>query len=154
MTVIEKSVVVQESTLISASPEEVWRVFSQLERWPLWNPVCRRARHLTGPPWRKGSTLEITLKPWWLALTFRPTVLESSPPERVLWLGRGGGVYGQHTFTFEAEGEGTRATSYEVFSGTMLWAMPLVSPAGRVKRMFAQWLEALKAEVEKGRPHV
>ena len=151
MTVIERSVVVQDSILIHASPDDVWEVFSKLDRWPQWNPACHRAAYLLGSPWKKGSTFELTLKPWWRKTTFKATVIESAPPETVVWLGKGGGVYGQHTFAFEAEGEGTRVTSYEAFTGEMLWAMPLVAPQGKIKRMFAQWLEGLKAVVEKGK---
>ena len=150
MMIIERNVVVQDSTLIDASLDDVWQVFSRLDRWPQWNPACLRAAYLLGFPWKKGSTFELTLKPWWRKMTFKATVIESAPPETVVWLGKGGGVYGQHTFAFEAEAEGTRVTSYEVFTGEMLWAMPLVAPQGKIKRMFTRWLEGLKAEVEKG----
>ena len=150
MRIIERSVVVRESILINTSPEQVWEVFSRLERWPEWNPVCSRAQHLSGRPWRVESVFQFTVKPWWMTLTFKPTVVASEPPMSVVWLGQAGGIYGQHTFFFEPEGDGTRATSHEVFSGPMLWTMPLFAPADKVKAMFARWLEALKAEAEKG----
>ncbi len=149
MTVVERTVVVEESVVIDAEPEEVWRVFSRLDRWPTWNPACSAARHLSGTAWKKGAIFELTLKPWWRKLTFKPTVMESDIPERIVWVGKGGGVEGWHTFTFEQEGSGTKVTSYESFSGPLLWVMPLVSPERKVRHMFTQWLEGLKAEVEK-----
>lgn len=150
MTIIERTVVVEESTRIDAPPERVWEVFSRVERWPEWNPACRQAKYLSGRPWKVDSVFEFTVKPWWREVSFKPTVVASAPPQRVVWLGKADGIYGQHTFSFDPEGDGTRATSHEVFSGPMLWAMPLLSPSGKVKEMFARWLQALKVEVEKG----
>ena len=148
MTVVEKSVVVQTSLTIDASPDRTWSVFADLERWREWNPVCLNAAATSGQLWKPGSGFRFTIKPWWRAITFQATVLECSPRSRVLWLGKGGGIYGQHTFTFEPEGEGTRVTSYEVFSGPMLGLMPFFAPSARVKDGLTRWLEALKERLE------
>ncbi len=148
MTVVEKSVVVQTSLSIDASPDRTWSVFADLERWRDWNPVCLNAMATSGQLWKPGAGFRFTLKPWWREITFQATVVECSQPTRVLWLGKGGGIYGQHTFTFEQESEGTRVTSYEVFSGPMLGLMPLFAPSARVKDGLTRWLEALKERVE------
>ena len=148
MTVVEKSVVVQTSLTIDASPDRVWAVFADLERWGEWNPVCSNATAVSGQLWKPGAVFRFTIKPWWRAITFQATVIESSPPSRVLWLGKGGGIYGQQTFTFEPDDGGARVTSYEVFSGPMLGLMPLFAPSAKVREDMARWLEALKARVE------
>lgn len=149
MTTMEKTVVVKESVLVNAPPERVWRVFSHLDRWPQWNRAVLGARWLKGQPWMLGSAFEMTIKPSWKKLNVRPEIVESGPPQQVIWLGKGAGIHGQHTFTFQPEGDGTRATSLEVFSGPMLWIMPLIGSSGSVGRMFKAWLAALKAEVER-----
>ena len=50
-----------------------------------------------------------------------------------------------------AQGYLYTVANFEVFTGEMLWAIPLVAPRAKIKRMFTQWLEGLKAEVEKGK---
>lgn len=149
MTIMEPHRSVSHSVHINAPPERVWEVFARLERWPQWNPVCLGARHVSGRLWDVGAKFDLSLKPWWKRFDLRPTVVKSNPPQEVVWLGHKGGVYGQHTFRFEPENGGAKATSYEVFSGPMLWTLSLFSPTGRTKKMFARWLEALKAEAEK-----
>ena len=147
MTVVEKSVVVQTSLTIDASPDRIWAIFADLERWGEWNPACSNAAAVAGQLWKPGAVFRFTIKPWWRAVTFQATVVESSPPSRVLWLGKGGGVYGQQTFTFEPDGGGTLVTSYEVFSGPMLGLMPLFAPPAKLREGMTRLLEALAARV-------
>ncbi len=151
MTVIAKSVTIQESLLIVAPPESVWRIFRDVERWPVWCPAVRKAKLESGDLDHAGGKFRFTVKPWWLPLEARATVVASQPPERITWGVSKNGAYAQHSFTFEAKDGGTLVTSYEVFSGPMLWALPLVMPQHRIRRMFQTWIGALKAEVERTR---
>ena len=151
MTFVEMQLGIQESIKIDASIEEVWRVFSQLERWREWNPVYTNVTQLTGEPWLVGSTFGFTVKPWWSTTNVKATIVESSPPERVVWAVQQLGVWGEHTCRFEQQGEGTLAVSHEIFGGPMRFLMPLFAPSWQIRRMFARWLKALKTEVEQRR---
>ena len=148
MTTIERTVVIRESLMIAAPPERVWRVFTEVERWPRWNPVVRSPRFREGPPWQRGAVLEFTVKPWWKSLRIRGEIIDVSPRSSVTWAGGGGGIFGKHTFTFEPDGEGTLATNMEVFMGPGLGLMWIVMPQARVRALFAEWLALLKAESE------
>ncbi len=152
MTVIEQSVVVQESIVIGAPPEAVWRLFSQIEQWPQWNPACIEAAYLSGTPWAAGSKFRYTIKQGRGKRRYKPTIVESKPPELVVWQV----PRGQLTFRFEPEDAGARVTCRQVSSGSGGWGLPFLalpapmrsSPHG-VRETFKQWLAALKAEAER-----
>ena len=149
MSVIARVKMVREEIFVHAPPQQVWRLFSDIEGWPQWNPICLKASMLKGQPWEVGSRLHFTIKPWWVALNVKATVVESDPPRQVTWLGRWPGLYGQHTFTFEPEEAGTRVISSELFGGPLQWATAFVSPLGKVRELVVQWLAAIKAEAER-----
>jgi hypothetical protein len=139
---------IEASTIARCRPEHIWEKFQKLEQWPWWNPVISRAQWLQGAPWQKGSRflLEI-LRP--RRMSFKPVVLECSPPNRLAWMGKGLGIRGEHWFSFELQSDGsTLIKTWESFSGPLLL---FVGKGTReaITRMFGQWLEHLKAEAEK-----
>lgn len=149
MTIVERNIAVQESLHIDAIPERVWSIFKAVDAWPSWCPPVRRAKLLSGRLEKQGAEFEFTVKPWWTALHARATVMQSEPPHKIVWSVKKNGSYAQHSFTFEPEGAGTKATSFEVFSGPTLWGLYLVMPPSKVRVMFQSWLGALKTEAEK-----
>jgi len=149
MHVIAKVKMVREEIFVDAPQERVWRLFSDIEGWPRWNPICQEAAMVKGRPWEVGSRFRFTIKPWWLAMNITPTVVESDAPRQVTWLGRWPGFYGQHTFAFEPEEAGTRVISRELFGGPLHWTTALVSPLGKVRELVIEWLDAIKAEAER-----
>lgn len=149
MTTIERNFVIKETLKIAAPPERVWSVFSDVVRWPKWNPVILSSRHLSGESWRPGSTIEFKIKLWRKTLRIHPEILEVESPNFVTWTGSGVGIYGTHSFSFERDGDGTLATTVEVSRGPGLALMWIVMPQGKVRASFAQWLAALKAEAER-----
>ena len=149
MTIIARVAMIQESIVADVPPEAVWRVFSRLETWPAWNPIFSRAETVSGRLWEVGSTFRFSVKPWWLTMNVKATVVESDPPRQIVWTGRGPGVFGQHSFTFEPDDGGTRITTSEVFGGPLQWTMGLYAPQKRLRSLFIQWLQALKAEAER-----
>jgi len=50
----------EQSTETTAAPEAIWRVWSDVERWPEWNADLERAE-LSGP-FAAGSTITMFLK--------------------------------------------------------------------------------------------
>jgi hypothetical protein len=136
------------STSANCSPEHIWQKFQKLEEWAWWNPVISQARWLEGQPWQKGSRFLMELaRP--SRMTFRPVVLECTPPNKVGWVGKLPGFVGEHWFSFEEQPGGTTLLKqWENFSGIV----PLLFTARRKKAiidMYAAWFENLRAEAEK-----
>jgi len=140
---------VQHSVMVPRPPGRVWAVFEDLPAWPKWNPATPNAKWLTEGLWRRGARMEITFRLGSKRMTIQPEIVAVEPNRRVTWVGRRVGITARHTFTFEAEEEGTRVTTVETFSGPLLLLYRLVMPAARIRTMFVRWLEALKAEAER-----
>ena len=139
---------VEHSVTAACTPQHAWKAFNNLERWPGWNPVVAEARWLEGAPWQAGSRFRLELaRP--ANLTLEPVITEAAPPHRIAWDGSGPLLSGRNEFTFQAQPDGAtllRVTGEFSGFGTMFWGDRLQRA---VTEMFAEWLDALKAEAEK-----
>ena len=145
------ALVVEESVEIAAPPEKVWKIFTEEQNWPNWNPVTKRASHLSGSRWRLGWQFELVLGNRPLpSLKVRPIVLEVNVPLLVRWFGAAPGLSAMHWFLFEKTETGTRVTSYEEFTGMLTPLLRLFS--GLIFRIVRRCLQALKQECEKVAP--
>ena len=110
---------IETTEMIDASPERVWEVLTDLESYPQWNPFITEG---SGEA-REGAKLKLRMQPpGGNAMNFTPTVLKADPGRELRWLGRlfVAGVFdGEHWFTLEPEGEGTRLVQGEKFSGIL-----------------------------------
>lgn len=68
--------ITESSIEIEASPEVVWRVFADVERWPRWTASVRRVTPLDGPDLAVGRRFEI-LQPRFPRLVWTVTELEA-----------------------------------------------------------------------------
>jgi hypothetical protein len=129
------------SVEISASPEEVWTIISDISDWPSWNPDVREA-HLEGDlipgsrfTWRAGPG-RIT------------SVLRCVEPRRELgWTGKTMGVHAVHIWRLESTPGGTRVTTEESWDG---WPTRLMHKRMEktLRSAVVHGLHSLKAEVE------
>jgi hypothetical protein len=136
------------SVAARCKPDHVWQKFSRLEEWAWWNPVVGKTRWLDGQPWQKGSRFSFELmRP--RHMTFKPVIIESSPPNRIGWRGTAFLFKGEHWHSFQAQPDGsTLIHTWEDFSG------PVSRFLGDKQKqqliaMYREWLEALKVESEK-----
>lgn len=137
---------INESVEIDASPQQVWQVLLDFERYPDWNPFIVK---LEGPA-ELGATLDE-----WVVISkekrvrFKTTILDLLPTETLTWRGIYGVSWllkGIHQFVLEPlqNGERTRLTQKETFSGVLLPFMNM--PESR--RGYRAMNEALKQWVE------
>lgn len=137
---------IHESIEIDASPEQVWQVLIDFERYPAWNPQIIK---LIGLP-KVGASLDE-----WVALSeqkqvrFKTVILEVSPAKKLVWRGVYGFQWlfcGLHQFILEplADSRRTRLIQQETFSGILLPLMNIRESAAGYRRMN----EALKQRVE------
>lgn len=105
---------------IETTPEAVWQVLIDLERWAEWNPFITSS---VGNA-EVGETLVNRMEPpGGKAMTFKPEVTVVEDGKTFEWLGKLGfpGVFdGRHRFDVEASSTGTRFTQSESFDGVLV----------------------------------
>lgn len=106
---------------IDATPETVWNVLTDLDRYSEWNPFIVES----GGDVVVGDKLVNRMQPpGGKATTFTPTVTAVDPAQTFEWLGRLGvpGVFdGRHRFELETTPSGgTRLIHEERFSGVLV----------------------------------
>ncbi len=127
---------------IDASAGTVWRVLSEIGRWPEWNSSISRMR-LDGP-------VEVGTSFYWSsgATKIASRLEEIEPPRRIAWSGKTMGIRAVHVYRLEEEGSGTRILTEESFEGLAAWVLRRTLKRTLDKDL-ADGLAALKAEAER-----
>jgi uncharacterized protein YndB with AHSA1/START domain len=141
---------IEETILVAAPPEAVWKYLENPWSWPQWWPACREARTGDRKPLREGGRLRLVLKPSLLTFTFEPLVNVVQPGRALIWTGTGAGVTGRHAFFLEARPNGTLVRQREDFSGPGLALFLLLAQVPVTRRMFQRNLRGLKRFAERG----
>jgi hypothetical protein len=103
------------------TPGEVWRILTDLQAYPDWNPFIER---IDGEV-RVGAKLEVRIQPVdERGITLHPTVLAAEPGRELRWIGQlmVPGVFdGEHRFLIEEAGPSrVRFTQSERFGGILV----------------------------------
>jgi hypothetical protein len=129
---------------IAAPPEVIWRLVTDADRYPEWNPSVTSLRGSIEP----GATIELrsSVNP---KRAFSLKVDRLEPPREMVWSsGMPLGVFrGVRTFSLRSLGSDmTRFSMEEVYSGPLapliIKAIPDLDPS------FAQFADGLKAAAE------
>ena len=138
---------IRTEIVINASPEKVWSVFADIEKFPEWNPLITRA----SGELRQGGQLDIFMEPpGGKAMGFKTRIVTLEPNRELRWVG----VFlhkilftGQHYFLIEPQGEGqVKFVHGENLGGIMLPFMG--GMLAKVEQGFNDMNQALKAKVE------
>lgn len=140
---------IEESLLIGAAPEIVWKFLADPRSWPVWWPGCREAETADRKPLHDGSSLAVALHLGWLTVRFNAKVEAATVPRSLIWSASGGGVTGRHAFYLEARPNGTFVRQHEQFSGPGLILFRLARFGVASRRMFQQNLRGLKKVAER-----
>jgi hypothetical protein len=135
-------------TDIEAGSERVWEVLADLEAYPGWNPMIRRASGELVP----GERLQLHFEPeGQRGRNFRPRLLVVEPGRELRWLGSPGfpGFFeSEHYFLLEDSGGGRTHLAH----GMDVWGLLVPFMAGWAERTsrapFEDMNRALKARVE------
>lgn len=135
-------VIARAETLINAPIDQVWKLQTDLENWPNWQPNITEVK-LDGPL-KKGSIFR------WKAQGLNITsTLQSVVPQREIgWTGVSMGMKAVHYWYFEPSDSGTRVTVEESLSGWLTRLMALFDRKFLEKSMAAS-LDLLKSQAEK-----
>jgi hypothetical protein len=99
---------------VAATPDDCWRIFSDLSTWARWFPML----HRVDGELRAGGRLKLIFAAGPAHLPIDVTIEEYKPRELVRWVGGKLGVRGDHYYSFAVNTPGTtRVTSRECFSG-------------------------------------
>jgi hypothetical protein len=134
------------STIVHASPENIWNILTNASDWSNWNPTVIRVEGKIALG--EKITLYAKVNP---NRAFPLTVTEFVPSERMVWSGGMplGLFKGERTYTLNQKPDGSVEFSMqEIFSGLMA---PLI--AGSIpdlKPSFDEFASALKRRVEEG----
>ena len=134
---------VEHSVETSASPEAVWRVWADVERWPEWNAGVERIE-LRGP-FAVGTTILMT-PPGDDPVELR--IADAVEPDRFVDEADGGDFVVRTTHRVDAAGHGLSRITYrmEITGPAADTVGPEIGP--EISGDFPQVLEALAARAE------
>jgi hypothetical protein len=102
---------------IAATPDAVWSILTDIDRWSTWNRAVSRAR-LDGA-FVPGATFH------WISRTASivSTLQDVERPRRVSWTRESFAMSAVHVWTLEATGTGVRVRTSESFDGWVVWLL-------------------------------
>jgi uncharacterized membrane protein len=134
----------QVTTAVGAPPEDVWRLFVDVERWPQMTKSLREVRRLDSGPFRVGSQAVIK-QPGLLRARWEVTELE--PGLSFTWQTTSGGVTGVGGHVVTADGPGSVITLTLRLQGPLAG---LIAPVvgRRARRYLAMEMEGFRRTAE------
>jgi hypothetical protein len=131
--------------LVSVTPEVAFDRLADYASWADWMPPSFRPIGSPSGALSVGKKIRMRIQGLPGATTIE--VGEVRRPTEIAWRGGVPGVlFADHRFLFEADGDGTKVTSLETWSGALaLFARPFVQPMA--ERIGGQQLEALARAV-------
>jgi carbon monoxide dehydrogenase subunit G len=127
---------------IAATPDVVWPVLTEIDRWPHWNPQVRSAS-------LKGSLVEGSEFRWKAGPgTIRSTITHVDQPRKVAWTGRTLSIKAIHVYVLEPRNGTTLVKTKESYEGLVARVF-----RGQLQKTLDQALDEglqhLKAEAER-----
>ncbi len=136
----------ERSVDIAATPERVWSIFSDVERWHEWTPSVTSVTLLDDRAFGLGSRARV-LQPLIRPAVFEVT--EFTPGRDFTWMTTNGGILAVARHVVEPMAGGTRATISLDFSG---WPVLILRPwlSWLTNRYFRMETAGLKRASEAG----
>ncbi len=113
--------IIRTEIMIQATPERVWAILTDFEKYPQWNPFITSIKG----PVELGNKIQISIvPPGGNRMTFEPTVIAKNENRELRWLGKflfSGLLDGEHTFELIENGNGTVTfVQSEKFTGILV----------------------------------
>ena len=132
---------------IQATPEKVWQVLTELDKYPEWNPFIYQA---VGKA-RVGEKVDITVRSGSKEMTLHCTVVRAEPNQELCWkyhVALPVLFNGEHSFIIEKiENDSVRFIDREIFKG-LLVATQAKNIDTQSRQGFEAMDKALKARAE------
>jgi len=138
------------SATVGAPPAVVYRLFTDIERWPELSESTRSVRRLDSGPLRVGSEA-ILKQPRLPSARWRVTELE--PDRAFVWETRNGGVTTVGDHRVEPDGPGSKITIILRTHGPLAGVVDVLM-AGLARRHVAMELEGFRSAADAAAPPV
>ena len=141
---------IKKEIIINSDIKKVWKIFSQIEKWPEWGGYIKHAKWLSEKKWKRGSRFIQIIKGFGIFKDFKSdvTMLNVMPAKYVEWTGKRRLMRGVHSFKFIKTANKTKVVNEEYFEGLL---SPFIFPF--IKKNFGVYFEqfnqGLKKEAEK-----
>lgn len=127
-----------QSIIINAPISKVWKLLSELEKWPDWNPDIKAVK---ADQFEVGQTFKWTINGTSLTSTLRMI----KPEEALSWTGSVMGIKAIHVWSLEeTEGNQTIVTTEESMQGFFT----LFFSHQKLHATLLHWLDRLKQKAE------
>lgn len=134
----------EHSIDISATPDRVWDVMSEIERWPEWTPSVLSVKKLSDGPLARGTTARVHAKG---APESTWTVSESLPARSFTWGTKARGAVTTAGHVIETAPSGSRVTlSIEIGGVAAALLKPILGK--RIRQNLRLEAEGLKRRSE------
>ncbi len=139
---------IQTQIQINATPDQVWKVLIDFEKYSFWNPFVR----LIEGDVKDGNKIKVVIGPEGSKpMSFTPKVLAFRPKKEFRWLGHlliPGIFDGEHSFELAENVDGTTSFIHgEKFSGILVRVMAKKLDT-EIREGFISMNQALKDQVE------
>jgi uncharacterized protein YndB with AHSA1/START domain len=141
---------IEETTLVGAPPEAIWRLLEDSYHWNLWWREVLESEPLDRKPLHDGSRLRLLVQPSWIPIRYRPVVEVATPNRALIWSAPGGGMTTRHAFYLEPKPNGTLVRQRQDLSGWGLLPFRLLRLHHATRRMLHDNLRGLKKLAERG----
>ena len=140
--------IIEESVLINADINKIWKTFTDLTCWADWNTVATDAASDSGRL-EEGRKFTFCLRPFAVPVVIEPKIEEVVSRKKVVWTGTKFGIFSRHEFLFQQAANGVLVTSRETFRGLPLLFGGFTFPESTVRELTVGMLRDLKKAVEK-----
>ncbi|MEU9559468.1 SRPBCC family protein [Streptomyces fumanus] len=141
-------VIARDDIVIHAPLGRVWRIQTDVEDWPAWQPGVSSSVKRTPGPLRPGSS--------WVWSTeglenITSTVQQVRPEHRIVWGGPAQGITAVHVWTFTKAGDGVHVHTEESWTGEPVTADTAYLQEA-LDASLDHWLHNLKQRAERRQP--
>ncbi|WP_457029176.1 SRPBCC family protein [Kitasatospora sp. P5_F3] len=139
-------VITRDDIVIHAPLDRVWRIQTDVENWPSWQPDVTSVAKQTPGRLRPGSS-------WVWSVEglegITSTVEQVEPNRRIVWGGPAQGITAVHVWTFTPTRDGVRVHTEESWAGEPVSAnVEMLQQA--LDSSLDHWLRNLKERAERG----
>lgn len=141
---------IKKEIIINADVKKVWKIFSDLEKWPEWSGYILKTKWISKEKWQPNAMFSQTTKGFGPVNQFvsKVKLIKVEPYKTIAWTGSRKLISGTHTFEFREVKNNTKVLNSEYFKGVLEPILGhLIKP--KFEFYFEQFLDGLKKEAEK-----